>query len=59
MSATAATASSTVLFGEDADKVDQYVTVDPKFARLRGGEGIPHAPTAMKQQKHPGNVYYL
>ena len=50
-----------VYFGEDADKVDQYVTVDPAFIRLRGGEGILHARLygTSRQQKHPGNVYYL
>ena len=50
-------------FGEDADKVDQYVTVDPTFTRLRGSEskGILHARLygTSRQQKHPGNVYYL
>ena len=48
-------------FGEDADKVDQYITVDPAFARLRGSEGILHARLygTARQQKHPGNVYYI
>jgi len=48
-------------FGEDADKVDQYVSVEKEFIELKGGKGALHARLYgnKREQKHPGDVLYL
>lgn len=50
-------------FAEDADKVDQYVSVDKEFIKQRGpSKGALHArlyPGSAREGSHPGSVYYM
>ncbi len=62
--ATGALFGQGMYFAEDADKVDQYVSVDKAFVKQQGpSKGALHARLypggARDGNSHPGNVYYL